>query len=313
MSRIFFVRDPGPYTTIQDQGRFGHVHMGVPVSGVLDDFAASAANLLVGNPEDRPVLEITFSGPELEALDCADISLTGAQMDLRINETPAAQWRSIRVEAGDRIRTGQAETGCRSYLAVTGGFSVPEVMGSCSTYVSAGIGGIDGRELRKEDVLERGTGFLLQNPRHLPWFPLYSPNVHVRAVPGPQNEFFSGAMELFFTRSYTVTDKANRMGYRLDGPRVFRDSQAPASIISEPSIHGNIQIPMDGKPIVLMVEQTIGGYAKIATVITPDLFRIAQARPGDHIRFHRVTQEEARSIYRQWKELTARRSAYFAL
>ena len=305
MTETFRVSAPGPYTTIQDRGRFGYVHMGVPVSGALDDFAYAAANLLVGNAEDRPTLEITFTGPELDVLSDADIALAGAEMDVAVNGRPVRTWRSVRVKQGDRIAVGQAGSGCRGYLAVTGGIAVPDVMGSASTYVSGRIGGIDGRPLQVGDILERGPGALLENPRYMPWFPLYGPDIHVRAIPGPQDEYFRESMDLFFSYAYTVTDKANRMGYRLDGPAVSRDPGAPKSIISEPSMHGNVQVPPDGKPIILMKEQTIGGYAKIATVITPDLFKVAQARPGDCIYFHPVTLDEAHGIYADWRQCEA--------
>jgi antagonist of KipI len=300
MTAIFSVQSPGPYTTVQDRGRFDWVHMGVPESGALDEFAFNCANLLVGNPLDLPVLEITFSGPRFEVLGSADIALTGAEMAFAINGVPVPQWRSLRVNKGDRVDIGQANSGCRGYIAVTGGIAVSAVMGSCSTYVSGGIGGIEGREIREGDTIERGRGALLERARQMPWIPLYSENIHVRAIPGPQDESFTSGLDKFFSSAFTVTDKANRMGYRLEGPAIPREAGAGASIISEPSIHGNVQVPPDGQPIILMVEQTIGGYAKIATIISSDLFKIAQARPGDRIFFHPVTLEEAHKIYHRW-------------
>ena len=303
MTALFHTHVPGPFTTIQDKGRFGWVHMGVPVSGAMDDFAYTCANLLVGNRKDLPALEITLSGPELEVLDTADIAVTGADMALTVNGKPAPRWRTIRVLKGDRIAAGMAESGCRAYLAVTGGIRVPKVMGSCSTYAGASIGGLDGRALREGDVVARGEGKLLDTPRRMPWFPLYSPEIHVRVIPGPQDDCFSKFMDRFFESKFTVTDRANRMGYRLEGPVIKQDAGAPSSIISEASFPGNIQVPPDGQPIILMVEQTIGGYTKIATVITPDLFRVAQAKPGDRIRFHRIGLEAAGEIYAQWDEL----------
>ncbi len=303
MTALFHTHVPGPFTTIQDKGRFGWVHMGVPVSGAMDDFAYTCANLLVGNRKDLPALEITLSGPELEVLDTADIAVTGADMALTINGEPPPRWRTIRVQKGDRIAAGMAESGCRAYLAATGGIRVPKVMGSCSTYAGASIGGIDGRPLREGDVVARGEGKLLAKPRRMPWFPLYSSEILVRAIPGPQDDYFSESMDRFFESEFTVTDRANRMGYRLEGPVIERDAGAPSSIISEASFPGNIQVPPDGQPIILMVEQTIGGYTKIATVITPDLFRVAQAKPGDRIRFHRISLESAGEIYAQWGEL----------
>jgi biotin-dependent carboxylase-like uncharacterized protein len=297
---MFRVHAPGPYTTIQDLGRFGFQHMGVPPSGALDPMAHTAANLLVGNEPDGATLEIAFLGPLLEALGTADIALTGAQMALRVNDRSAPQWASVRVQKGDRIQVGQAERGCRAYLAVSGGFDVTPEMGSRSTLVSAGLGGLEGRALKAGDLLPRGPGRLLVRPRRLPWIPLYDTLIHLRAVPGPQDDCFTEGLETFFSSVYTVSDKANRMGYRLTGPAVARDGGAPQSIISEPSIPGNVQVPPDGQPIILMVEQTIGGYTKIATVVTADLFKIAQVGPGDQIRFHPVTLERAHALYREW-------------
>ncbi|MBR9979708.1 MAG: biotin-dependent carboxyltransferase [Desulfatitalea sp.] len=297
---IFRVHQPGPYSTIQDRGRFDFQHMGVPVSGALDPFAHAVANDLVGNDADCATLEITFFGPELEVLENADIAVTGAAMALTINGVQAPQWETLRVQPGDRVDFGQAASGCRAYLAVTGGFDVPVVMGSRATFVSGAIGGVAGRQLQSGDILSRGPGPLLDTPRRLPWQPIYGTEIHLRAVPGPQDDSFPTALGTFFSEFFTVTGKSNRMGYRLQGPVLERDPAAPKSIISEPSVHGNVQVPPDGQPIVLMVEQTIGGYTKIATVVTADLFKIAQARPGDRVRFHRVDLDEAHSLYRQW-------------
>ena len=299
----FHVHRPGPFTTIQDRGRFGYQHMGVPVSGALDPFAHRAANLLVGNGPDCATLEITFLGPDLEVLNPADIAVTGAAMTLSVNGRPAPQWSSFRVRSGDRVRFGQATSGCRAYLAVTGGFDVPEVMGSRSTYVSGAIGGLSGGPLQAGDILARGPGRLLEKALRLPQHPLYASEIHLRALPGPQDDCFASSLEIFFSSVYSVTDKVNRMGYRLRGPVLDREPQAPKSIISEPSVAGNVQVPPDGQPIILLVEQTIGGYTKIATVVTADLFKIAQARPGDRVRFHRVTLEAAHEHYREWKQL----------
>ncbi len=300
--QTFRVHQPGSYSTLQDQGRFGYQHMGVPESGALDPFAHAVANHLVGNLPDCATLEITFFGPDLEALDTADIAVTGADMELTVNDAPMPQWVSIRVHKGDRVRFGHAVSGSRAYLAVGGGFDVEKVMGSRSTYVSGGIGGVDGRALQSGDILMRGRARLLARPRRAPWKPLYGTDIHLRAVPGPQDDCFSSGLETLFASVYTVTDKINRMGYRLQGPVLERDPGASQSIISEPSIHGNVQVPPDGQPIILMVEQTIGGYTKIATVATADLFKIGQARPGDRIHFHPVTLAGAHGLYREWKQ-----------
>ncbi len=302
MSDLFRVIDPGPCTTVQDRGRFAHLRMGVPASGAMDPYAFRAANLLAGNDPGAAALEITFMGPTMETLCDADIALTGADMDRTLDGAVFPMWRSVRVHAGSIIRIGQAATGCRAYLSATGGIDAPIVMGSRSTYVSGGIGGMAGRALRRGDVLSRGDGKLLRRPRRLPWIPLFSDDILLRAVPGPQDDYFRENAGMFFSSAYTVATQADRMGCRLSGPVIARDSGAPQSIISEASMPGNIQIPPNGQPIILMMEQTIGGYTKIATVITPDLFKVAQARPGATVRFVSLSIDEAHHLFKEWSK-----------
>jgi biotin-dependent carboxylase-like uncharacterized protein len=300
MTDVFKVISPGPLTTVQDRGRPVFQHMGVPVSGALDRFALHVANRLVGNGNDVAVLESTLIGPCLETLGEADIAVTGAATGLTINSRPAPGWTSIRVRPGDIVDPGPAENGCRAYLAVGGGIDVPPIMGSRSTYLGARIGGFHGRALEAGDILSRGPAELLDRPRQLPWFPLYGSEVRLRAVAGPQDGYFRRALDAFFESPFTVSAQANRMGYRLQGPELVREPDAPASIVSEPIVAGNVQVPADGQPIILLGEQTIGGYAKIATVVTTDLFKVAQAKPGDTVRFIPATLDAAREAARQW-------------
>jgi biotin-dependent carboxylase-like uncharacterized protein len=271
----------------------------------LDLFAFTIANLLVGNPAGAAALEITMLGPSLEALGEADVALTGADMAMTVNQEPAPMWQTLRVKKGDVIRIRQAKSGCRSYLAVTGGLDVPVVMGSRSTCVKAKIGGVEGRVLRKEDVLGRLPGGPLSKPRRLPadFIPTFSPDVVLRAVAGPQDEAFASGLETFFGSVYEVSPEADRMGYRLQGPPLHHDEGFPQSIISEPTMPGNVQLPADGQPIILLVEQTTGGYTKIATVISTDLPKLAQAVPGNRVRFQRVTLDEAHGVYREQASL----------
>jgi biotin-dependent carboxylase-like uncharacterized protein len=295
------VISPGSFTTVQDRGRYSFIDRGVPPSGALDLNAYRIANLLVGNPAGAAALEITMMGPSLEVLGEADVALTGADMAMTINQEPAPMWQMLRVKKGDVIRIRQAKSGCRSYLAVTGGLDVPVVMGSRSTCVKARIGGVEGRVLRKDDVLVRIPGDSLSTPRRLPadFIPTFSPDVVMRAVTGPQDEAFASGLETFFGSVYEVSPEADRMGYRLQGPPIHHDEGYPQSIISEPTMPGNVQLPADGQPIILLVEQTTGGYTKIATVISTDLPWIAQAVPGNRVRFQKVTLEEAHLIYRE--------------
>lgn len=300
MTDVFRVLAPGPLTTVQDRGRVAFQHMGVPISGGLDAFALRVANRLVANAADAAVLESTLVGPRLEVLCPADIAVTGAATALTLNDRPEPGWTALRVGPGDILDLGAADNGCRAYLAVGGGIAVPPIMGSRATYLGGRFGGLEGRALRTGDILKRGPADLLARPRHLPWFPLYGTTVVLRAVPGPQDDFFRSALEVFFQAPYTVTAQANRMGYRLEGPVLSREPQAPASIVSEPIVAGHVQVPADGQPIILLTEQTIGGYAKIATVITPDLFKVAQAKPGDTVRFVPVTLEAAHAALGEW-------------
>jgi biotin-dependent carboxylase-like uncharacterized protein len=298
---MFSVRNPGSLTTVQDLGRPHFLDRGVPLSGALDTVSCRVANLLVGNPETAAVLEITVTGPVLDVLATADIALAGAEMGMTVNGNPVAGWRAFRVNPGDIIRIPRALRGCRSCLAVTGGIAVSEVMGSRSTFVKAQIGGVAGRALVRGDVLHRGTGALLREPRKIPehWIPDYPTAAVLRAVPGPQEDLFREGIGSFFGTDYRVSTQSDRMGCRLAGPPVRRDRGAPESIVTEPTVPGNVQIPADGQPIILLVEQTSGGYTKIATVITADLSRVAQLVPGNTVRFEPVDLQTAHLVYRE--------------
>ena len=302
MNQALRILSPGPGATIQDLGRFQAYHLGVPASGALDDYAHRVANWLVGNASTCATLEMAMIGARIEILGEADIAVTGARMNLRINGEPARQWASLRVLPGDRLELGFAENGCRSFLAVTGGIDVPEVLGSRSTYIGGKIGGFMGRVLVSGDILARVDGLPLAYPCSLPWIPLYPENHVLRVIAGPHDQFFCQAQERFFASTFRVTNQSNRMGCRLSGPPVERDPEAPASIVSEPVVPGNIQIPADGQPIILLKEQTIGGYTCIATVVTADLWRIAQVKPGDTVTFTPVSLEEGQCIYREWMD-----------
>ncbi len=302
---VFSVLTPGAYTTVQDEGRFGYQQMGIPVSGVLDSFAFRVANMLVENPVNCAVLEITVMGPRLEVLSEADISITGAEMGITLNDQPVQGWKSIKVKPGDILGINQVKSGCRAYLAVTGGIDVSEVMGSRSTYVGGKIGGYYGRSLKQGDIIKRGKGLKLKTARHLSpaVIPKYSSNIVIHAVPGPQDDFFDEGLKTMFESEFMVSAKADRMGYRLQGPVIKHREEVPKSIISEPSVPGGIQVPADGQPIILLVEQTVGGYTKIATVISTDICKVAQATPGDLIRFEQITLETAHTLYRDRQKL----------
>ena len=305
---VFSVLTPGGYTTIQDRGRYGYQQMGIPVSGVLDAFAFHCANLLVANPKNSAVMEITVMGPRLEILAPADLVVTGADIKMTLNDQPVQTWVSFGVKQGDVLDIQQVQSGCRAYLAVSGGIDVPAVMGSRSTYVGANIGGYEGRVLKVGDVIKCGQGNRLDRLREMPadLIPAYPPELTIRAIPGPQDDFFKEGLEVLFQSDFMVSTKADRMGYRLQGPQVKICEGMPKSIISEPTMPGGVQIRADEQPIILMDEQTVGGYTKIVTVISVDFPRVAQATPGDHIRFERVSLQTAHTLYQeQLKKLQA--------
>lgn len=300
---VFKVLEPGPFTTIQDSGRYGYQQFGIPISGALDTFARLAANILVGNSDNDAVLELTFLGPRLEVLSDALVAVTGAEIPVFVNDRPQPMWTSFSVGSGDVISMRATRKGVRAYVSVAGGLDVPVVMGSRSTYTGGKIGGLDGRPLAKGDIVHRFAGDSQNRIAALPddLRPQFHSEITLRALPGPQDDYFAAGLDVFFSSEFTVTSKADRMGYRLEGPKIELKEGVPRSIISEPSLSGAIQIPPDGQPIILLAEQTVGGYAKIATIVSPDLDLVAQARPGDRIRFASVDLTEAHKLYSDYR------------
>ncbi len=307
--RQFVVQRPGFFSSVQDRGRFGYQRFGVPVAGALDPLAAALANLLVGNEADAALLECTLLGPSLRVLEEAMVAVTGAAMPLSLNGRSIPNWTAWRVRPGDELTIGSAAAGCRAYLAVSGGLAAPPVMGSTACYGGAGIGGHlgNGQPLASGHSLCRWPGIFVTPGRTVPpaHRPDYPTEILLRAIPGPQDDFFEQGMTTFFSSPFTVSPEASRMGYRLEGPQVSQKPGVPASIISEPSFPGGVQIPPNGQPIVLLVEQTVGGYSKIASVISSDLGRLAQAVPGNRIRFARVSLDEACRLLAEQKERLA--------
>lgn len=299
---------PGLFTTIQDRGRFGYQQSGMPVAGAMDEYALRIGNILVGNPEGESCLEITLLGPALEFLSEGIIALTGGDLGAQLNGKELPLWETCEVKAGDILKFTGVKKGCRAYLSVAGGFNVPVIMGSKATYVRGAIGGLEGRALREGDVLEKGPD-MGKKPagRKVPPEYIYSlsNDITLRVVLGPQAEAFTAeGINTFLTTSYTVTNEADRMGYRLEGAKIQHTKGA--DIISDGIVMGSVQVPGHGLPIVMMADrQTTGGYTKIATVITPDLPLLAQAKPGDKVSFRSVSIEEAHSIYRSYEEKIA--------
>jgi antagonist of KipI len=306
----------GMLTTLQDSGRHGFQHFGVPASGAMDLFSHRIANILAGNGADEATLEITLRGPRLRFEHDALIALCGADLCPTIDGTSAPEGKAVRVRAGAILDFGTSVAGCRAYVAIHGGFDVPVVMGSRSTYDTAGIGGFCGRALRQGDTIPVGNATSLPYPalaRELAHSkrtfaaPKWAVNQHieklgrspqiVRLLAGRHWDAFPGAArEALVSGEYRLAADSNRMACRLEGPLIAAGT--PLEVLSEAVTFGTIQIPPSGLPIVLMADrQTVGGYPKIAEVAGVDLHLLAQLRPGDRLRFELVSLAQAQALW----------------
>lgn len=287
----------GAMTTVQDLGRRGHQHEGVPESGAMDAHAARLANLLVGNPETAAVLEVTLAGPSLRFDAPSTIALGGGDFGAMLDGAALAPWRTAGVKPGATLELGGAREGCRAYLAVAGGIDVPTVLGSRSTYLPAALGGIEGRALRRGDVLSlgRAPGPAGGRALSLAQRPLYDGNV--RLVAGePLSALGDAVRAALFGAEFRVSRDSDRMGCRLEGPSLGA-TRLPESFSSGVAM-GTVQLPPGGAPIVLMADhQTTGGYPVLGHVATVDLGKVAQLRPGDAIRFAEISLDEAQRLY----------------
>ena len=298
------VLEGGVLTTVQDLGRYGYESYGVPVAGAMDPFALQVANVLVGNSLGEAVLEITIVGPILRATESCLIAVTGADLSFRVNGRPLPSWMAVFVRRGWIIEFGSRKVGCRAYLAVAGGIDVPVVMGSKSTYLRGGFGGIEGRALRGGDIIPIGQpAFYVPSlaGRDFPTglIPEYSDEPEVHVILGPQDNYFTEeGITTFLSSEYQVSPTSDRMGYRLQGPEIVHKERA--DIISDGIVLGSVQVPADRQPIVMMADhQTTGGYPKIATVISADVSLLAQCMPGGStVTFKATTVEEAQARYR---------------
>jgi antagonist of KipI len=266
-------------TTVQDLGRHGLQHLGVPVAGPMDWWSHEAANRLAGNRPGAALLEITLIGPELEFSRGATAVVTGAQFEFTVSGRPGVMNQAFAVGAGERVSLGRRLTGARAFLAVDGGFAVPEVLGSRATHVRAALGGHEGRALKRGDTLPIGEpgGPVVAAPiSRPPHIPVPSPAV-LRAIPGP--DAVGGA---FWDDVFTISPESDRMGYRLDGPAL----ETAGTHLSAGVAMGTVQVTPSGTAVLLMADRaTSGGYARAATVIRADLPIAGQLAPGDRVRF----------------------------
>lgn len=320
------VISPGLATTVQDLGRPGHYHLGIPLSGALDQYAHWVANLLVGNAEDLATLEFTLLAPELEFQDDTHFAVAGAQLDIRLNGELVDSHTCHHAKAGDRLKFGFMKVGARAYLAVAGGIDVPVVLGSRATYALGAFGGYQGRKLCANDVLPVGT----PGSRPVVGRSLAEPD-RVEAVKAQELRVLPGlyfhrlqevSVQSFFADTWSVAPEADRIGYRykhgtklefVPREQPFGAGSDPSNIVDAGYPYGSIQVPSGTEPIILHRDAVSGGgYAMIGCVISADMDRIAQMQPGNKARFRTVTMEEAlqaRAAYRDRLQAVRQRLA----
>jgi antagonist of KipI len=268
-------------TTVQDLGRPGYAHLGISASGAADGLSLRAGNLLVGNAECAAALEMTLAGGTFEFESAAVVALTGADFEASI-----PMWTAVEVKSGEQVRCGHARSGARCYLCVRGGIDVPLVLGSASTHLLTGLGGLQGRALKRGDVLQAGRTGLR---------PVWGKLSGSRPEPGPVIHVTAPTNAYALCRTaWEVQEDSDRMGLRLHGPAINRRT---GHMLTEGVPLGAVQVPPDGQPIILFVEhQTTGGYPKIANVISADFHAVGQLRPRDQVHFEQVSIDAALTL-----------------
>jgi biotin-dependent carboxylase-like uncharacterized protein len=296
---------PGLLTTVQDLGREGHGALGISASGAADALSLRVGNKLLGNPDGAACLEMTLLGGSFRFSEDAQVAITGSDFQPKLDGRDMPPDSVQKIHSGQLLQFGPTRSGARCYLCVRGGIDVPRVFGSRSTHLLSGLGGLAGRALRKDDVLQIGdnskcgaTLTAVSSCRRQ-----VSERFTIRVTEGPQWEMFPQSVRKeFLAQAYLVTEEANRMGIRLKGTQ--HELQSAGEMITEGVSLGAIQITPSGQPIILFVEQqTTGGYPKITNVIAADLSKVGQLRPRDEIRFGLVTMEQARELFLEQERL----------
>lgn len=305
MSGVLRVAQAGPFSTIQDLGRPGHRLAGVPPGGAMDRFALAAGNGLVGNSPGAAALECALAGPALVALSSCLVAVTGADFGATVNGAEVPAWTGLFLAAGDRLSFAGRRAGARVYVAVAGGLAADRWLGSAATYLLVGRGGFHGRPLKAGDELELAAepaapavaGRTLRAGSR----PAYSAAPELAVVAGPHaRRLAAGARRDLYREQWTVSRDADRMGYRLEGPRLqLRGDE----IISFGLTYGCIQVPPSGQPILLMADhQTAGGYPVVGAVTRAAQPLAGQLLPGDRLRFRETAVEAAQA---EWRRLQA--------
>jgi len=307
------VKNPGMLTTVQDLGRYGYAHLGVSAGGAADAIALRIANRLVGNAENAAALEMTLLGATLEFHEPRIVALAGGECDCRVGTDSVPMWEAVAMRAGDVISCGPVTTGARVYMTVRGGFVVPQMLGSASTNLNGRFGGFEGRALMKGDALrvrrpsrDAAVANRERNPHAVELVERFYPRQPLRVTRGVQADWFAAdTFERFLSARYQVGDDSNRSGLRLKGEPLTPSENR--QLITEGVALGAVQVPADGQPMILCVDQqTTGGYPKIANVIAADIHRVGQLRPRDDVRFEEVTIAEAVRLLREQEKWFSR-------
>jgi antagonist of KipI len=305
--RVIEVLEPGLLTTVQDLGREGFGPMGVSPSGAADAISLRIGNRIAGNGEGAAGLEMTLLGGTFVFPEGAVFALAGSDFGATLDGKPTELWMAVEARPGQVLRLGPTRSGARCYLCVQGGIAVTPFLGSASTHLLSGLGGHEGRPLRKGDMLRIGAASGSYRERRLAAKALerLAPRKILRVTPGPQSDWFAeSARQIFYASTFRVAEESNRMGLRLEGTAL--PEGARGEMISEGVSLGAVQVAAGGLPIILFVEQqTTGGYAKIANVISADLSSLGQLRPRDEIRFELVDWKKARALLMEQEKLFA--------
>jgi antagonist of KipI len=311
---LLVVEAAGLQTTVQDFGREGFGAIGVSASGAADAVALRLGNLLLENPPGKPAVEMTLTGGTFLFPDGAVICLAGADFGAQVDGKALGLWKPHAILPGKQLALGATRDYARCYLCVAGGIAAADFLGSASTHLLSGLGGWEGRALRKGDVLQIGKleKNIRQRKLRAGVLEALRPGKKLRVTPGPQFDWFSEeARRALLGREFVVSEESNRVGLRLDGPRLA--ARENTEMISEGTPVGAIQVTPSGQAILLFVEQqTTGGYPKIANVIAADLHSVGQLRPRDTIRFEEVTFAAARKNWIEQRELLASPERLFA-
>lgn len=299
----FKVLHGGTFTLVQDRGRIGFNDIGITHAGAMDEYAFLWANKLLNNDLNSACLEVLYSGLRLKATASCVIAVTGAHLELYINNTRVSSWQTLNIKKGDTLYFAKTIQGQRSYLAVKGGFCFQKVFGSCSMSMKEHLGVFDAKVIQAEDFLPFLSSRAMPIKKVKPTLiPTYDLTLTLRVVVGYQESQFSpAAKQRFFSTPYTITNESNRMGMKLKGEPIVCSTEG---IISEGIAFGAIQIPKDGQPIILLNErQTIGGYPKLGSVLSIDCFKLAQMKVGSTVFFELIDIQKAQKKLRAFYSL----------